>query len=146
MQRCRVNSPGHGHRHQTQREAQCDQHQQFQPKGRVHNQDQLPQHQAQVGSDHITAEHDATLLGFRLLIQPALDDHVLAHHAQAHDHPQEQPGGQPIDQPMTQHRRTDDPGTGGISADMPDPRNQPMADFASQHQAEVVGSHQRTHP
>jgi hypothetical protein len=29
---------------------------------------------------------------------------------------------------------------------MPDPRDQPVADLAAQHQAEIVGRHQRTDP
>ncbi|MNV62783.1 hypothetical protein D3C71_1553440 [compost metagenome] len=47
---------------------------------------------------------------------------------------------------MPQHRRTDDPGTSGIRSNMPDPGNQPMADLAAQHKAEIVGGHQRTDP
>jgi len=92
MQGCRVNPPGQGHWHQTQGKTQGDQHQQLQPQRRVHDQNQLPQHQAQVRSDHVTAEHHAALIGIGLLIEPALDDHVLAHHAQTHYDPQEQPG------------------------------------------------------
>ncbi|MNZ76856.1 hypothetical protein D3C78_953780 [compost metagenome] len=142
----RVNAPGQGHRHQAQGKTQRHQHQQLRPQGRVHDQNQLTQHQAQVGGDHIAAEHHAALLGVSLLVQPALDDHVLAHHAQPHDHPQHQPGREPVDQPVTEHRRADDPRTGRISPDMPDPGNQPVTDFSAQHQAEIVGGHQCTNP
>ena len=51
------------------------------------HQDQLAKHQAQVGGDHVAAEHRATLLGIGLFVEPALDDHVLAHHAEADHHP-----------------------------------------------------------
>ena len=112
----------------------------------MHHQDQLPQHQAKVGRNHIAAEHYATLLGIRLLVKPAFDDHVLAHHPQAHDDPQHDPGRQPVDQAMAQHRRADDPGTGGIRTDMPDPGDQAVADLAAQYQAGIVGRHQRTDP
>ncbi|MNL53490.1 hypothetical protein D3C87_1767410 [compost metagenome] len=112
----------------------------------MHDQNQLTQHQAQVGSDHVTAEHQTALLGLGLLVEPAFDDHVLAHHAKADDDPQKQPRGQPVHQAMAKHRRTDDPGTRRIGSNMPDPGNQPMADLATQHQAEIVGCHQRTDP
>ncbi|MNP20310.1 hypothetical protein D3C76_1128760 [compost metagenome] len=83
VQGCRVDAPGEGHGYQAQ---------QLQAQLRVHHQDQLPQHQPQVGGDHIAAEHRATLLGLGLLVEPAFDDHVLTHHSQANDDPQEQPG------------------------------------------------------
>ncbi|MNV62782.1 hypothetical protein D3C71_1553430 [compost metagenome] len=97
MQRRRVNASRQGYRHQTQGEAQRDQHQQLKAQARMHDQNQLPQYQAQVGSDHVAAEHQSALLGIRLLVEPAFDDHVLAHHAETDDHPQEQPRRQPID-------------------------------------------------
>ncbi|MNX88654.1 hypothetical protein D3C86_1206320 [compost metagenome] len=146
MQGCRVNPSGQRHRHQAQGETQGDQHQQFQPQRRMHDQNQLPHHQAQVRGDHVTAEYQPALIGIGLFIEPALDHHVLAHHAEADDHPQEQPGRQPIGQAMTQHRRADNPGTGRVGPDMPDPGNQPVTDLAPQHQAEVVGGHQSTDP
>ncbi|MNZ92837.1 hypothetical protein D3C78_1118780 [compost metagenome] len=146
MQRRRVNSPGQCHRHQAQGEAQRHQHQQLKPQGRVHDQDQLAQHQPQVRGDHIAAEHHATLLGIGLLVEPALDDHVLAHHPEADNHPQHDPGRQPVHQAMAQHCRPDNPGAGRIGADVADTSDQPVADLATQHQAEIVGGHQRTDP
>ncbi|MNI05392.1 hypothetical protein D3C73_583430 [compost metagenome] len=141
-----MNAPGQGHGYQAQREAQGDQHQQFKPQPWVHDQNQLPQHQPQVRSDHVAAEDHAALIGIGLFIEPALDHHVLAHHAEADDHPQKQPGRQPVHQAMAEHRRANDPGTRRIGPDMPDPGNQPVTDLAPQHQAEIVGSHQRTDP
>ncbi|MNT60308.1 hypothetical protein D3C72_1978820 [compost metagenome] len=47
---------------------------------------------------------------------------------------------------MPEHRRTDDPGTGGIGTDMANPGNQPVTDLAAQGQTEIVGRHERTDP
>ncbi|MNT27022.1 hypothetical protein D3C72_1626310 [compost metagenome] len=146
MQWRRVNPPRQCHGHQTQGETQRDQHQQFQPQARMHDQNQLAEDQAQVRSDHVAAEHQATLIGVRLFVEPALDHHVLAHHAQTDDGPQHQPRRQPIDQTVAKHRRPDDPGTGRISTDVPDPGNQSVTDLAAQHQTEIVGRHQRADP
>ena len=146
MQRRRVNAPGHGYRYQAQGKTQGHNHQQLKTELRVNRQDQLPKHQAQIGGDHVKAEHHAALPGFGLFVKPAFDDHVLAHHAQTNDHPQQQPDRQPVRQPVTQHRRPDDTGTRGVGTNMPDPGNQPVANLASQHQAKVVGRHQRTDP
>ena len=142
----RVNASSHRHRDQAQREAQRHEHQQLKPKMGMHDQDQLAQHQPKVGRNHVAAEHYTALLGIRLLVEPTLDDHVLAHHPQAHDHPQHNPGWQPINQTVTQHCCADDPRAGGVGTNMPDPGNQAVPELAAQHQAKIVGSHQCTHP
>ncbi|MNN61745.1 hypothetical protein D3C81_1769970 [compost metagenome] len=112
----------------------------------MHHQDQLAEHQAQVRGDHVAAEHRATVLGVGLFIEPALDDHVLAHHPQADHHPQPDPSRQPVGHAMAEHRRADDARAGRIGADVPYPADQPVADLAAHGQAEVVGRHQRTDP
>lgn len=86
-----MNRPGHGDGHRAQCETQRYQHQQLRPQLRVNHQHQLTQYQPRVGCNHVAAEDHAALFGGRLLVQPALDDHVLAHHAQTDDHPQHQP-------------------------------------------------------
>ena len=113
---------------------------------RVNHQNQLPEHQPQVRGDHVQAEHHAALFGVGLLVKPALDDHVLAHHAKADDQTQQQPDRQPVGQPVTQHRRADDPGASGVRPDMPHAGNQPVPKLAAQHQAKIVGRHQGTDP
>ena len=96
VQRRRVDASGHGHGHQAQGKAQRHQHEQFKAQLRVDDQNQLPEHQAQIRGNHIQAEHHAALLGVGLLVKPAFDDHVLAHHAQTHDNPEQQPDRQPV--------------------------------------------------
>ncbi len=141
-----MDAAGHGHWHQAQGEAHRDQHQQLKPQLRVHHQYQLTQHQAQVGRDHVPTEYRAPVLHVRLLVEPAFDDHVLTHHAQAHDHPQPDPGRQPVGQAMPKHGGADDPGAGGIGAYMPYSADEPVADLAAHGKAEVVGRHQGTDP
>ncbi|MNO94730.1 hypothetical protein D3C76_863570 [compost metagenome] len=141
-----MNAPGHRHRHQAQGEAHGDQHQQFRAELGVHHQNQLAEHQPQVRGDHVATEYRTAVLGIGLFVEPAFDDHVLAHHPQADHHPQPDPGRQPIGHAMAEHRRADDTGAGGIRANVPYPADQPVADLAAHGQAEVVGRHQRTDP
>ena len=141
-----MNTPGHRHGHQAQGKAHRHQHQQLRAELRVHHQNQLAKHQPQIRGNHVTAEHRAPVFHIGLLVEPALDDHVLAHHPQADDHAQPYPGRQPAGQAMTEHRGADDTGTGGIGAYVPYPPDQPVANLATNRQAKVVGRHQRTHP
>ena len=142
----RVQAPGQRHRHQAQREAQRHQHQQLQPQRRVYDQSQLAKDQSQIGGRHVATEHQAPLLGFGLLVEPTLDDHVLAHHAQAHQHAQEQPERQPLHQSVAEHRCGNHPRAGHVGTDVPYPTDQPMPQLATQHQAEIVGRHQCSDP
>jgi len=141
-----VDAPGHRHRHQAQGEAHGHQHQQFRAQLRVHHQDQLAKHQAKVGRNHVATEHRPSVLGLGLLIEPAFDDHVLAHHPQADDHPQPDPHRQPAGHAMPQHGRADDASARGVGPDVPYPADQAVADLAAHGQAEVVGGHQGTDP
>ena len=45
---------------------------------------------------------------------------------------------------MAQHRRANDPGTGRVSANMPDLRNQAAPHPTAQHHAQGIGGHQGT--
>ncbi|MNM88297.1 hypothetical protein D3C81_1005070 [compost metagenome] len=146
VQWCGVNLVGDRHRHQAQGEAHGDHHRHFLPQPRMHHQHQLAEHQAEVGRHHVAGEHRAALAGVRLLVEPALDDHVLAHHPQADQHAQQQPHRQPGDQADTQHRCGDHAAAGDVGADVPDPGDQPVADLAAEHQAAVVGRHHAADP
>ena len=112
----------------------------------MNHQYKLAEYQTQVGSDHVQTEHHPTLLGISLLVEPAFDDHVLAHHAQTDDHPQQQPYRQPVRQAVAQYCCPDDTGAGGIGPDMTDTGNQPVTDLAAQHQTKIVGRHQCADP
>ncbi|MNN50329.1 hypothetical protein D3C81_1649090 [compost metagenome] len=137
-----MDAAGGRHRHQAQREAQRHHQQRFQTEAGAQHQHQLTERKAQVAGRHVDREHPAALARLGLLVEPALHHHELAHHAQTDEKAQRQPGADPLEQTMGDHRGGHHPAGGDIGAHVADLGDQPMTELAAQHQPGVVGGHQ----
>ena len=142
----RVHAPGHGQRDQARGEADGDQQQRLVVEGRAQRQQALAEHQAKVDGDHVAGEHLAALVALGLLVEPALDHHVLVHHHRAGDEAQQQPDFQLIDQGMQQHGHGGNPGASHVGTDMAEAGDQLVSEFSTADQAEIVGRHQPADP
>src|SRR5690606_31789132 len=107
---------------------------------------QLPQPQTEEGHQHIAGKYPSPLMGFGLLVQPAFQHHVLAHHGHAHQPAQYQPDLNAGGQRVAEHGGGDHSGAGDEGANVPDPGNQPVPDRGAHDQPNVIGGHQDTDP
>jgi len=106
----------------------------------------LSQRESEERADHIEREGPPAFLRLGLGVEPALGCDEQPGAAEADNRPQDQPGQRSDQKRHGRGRGDDEPGEGGVGADMPDPLYDPFAAHRGQCEAgEIAAEHETGH-
>jgi len=132
------------HRQQAERKQDADKEEMHGIAQRRDIEQELARARAEIAHQHVDGEHASAQFARRSLVQPAFDDHVHAHHAQAGKHAQRQPHPRVHERALHQDARAIDRGEHGKGADMPDALQDARTDPSAHHEADIKAGHDDT--